>query len=454
MCERKIKGKWWLTDAPEDKVPGVLSYVPFERISLDLNGLMPRPDDSPGMLDTEILLGEAVDGTPITLLNTYEKNRRLGGSGGSSSWTVNQILVGEHYDHPSNIRFQKVSVRFTGLEHWLAQNPIRFDGDFLEKGHLTYSQPDSVEMSVSPLGATLSTRSNRKSRHGKFSYVLAHKNYLEVRFEESCSFTEVSRIVFSLQKLFMLLQGDTVQLAKCQFDDIDFICVQQGREPVGERLTHEMMLPYGKIEELFPSLVSSWFENREKFQEVRTLFFSHYYNPKMYPEVHFLTFIQALECYHRRRYEETYVDEREYQQWRETMTKSIPDEAPNDLRQSLKSRIQYGNELSLRKRLKTMMDNLGHEARELIAGGYDDLVHYVVKLRHYHTHYTRELEEDVRAIRGGDMPSGTDYIYLYWRLKAWLALNLLTDAGIPEGMVVESMKNLREWQYYLDQVAL
>lgn len=447
LCEQETVGNWWLPKSPDEKVSGTLHFVPFKGITLDLTGAMPRPAESLDLLQSEILLGEAHNGTPVTLLSTFENHR----GSGRSSWIVNHALIGKHYEERTDLAFDKISVRFTGLEHWLGHKTIRLDAKRRDRRKLTYSLPEEPEISIPVLSATLAIRSFGKVTQGRFSAALAHANYLEVTPDEPCDFRKASSVVFCLQNLLMLLQGDVVQIAECCLSDAELLCVQQGEGPVKERPAHEMLFPYELIREQFPQLVATWFETRDLLQPVRTLFFSQYYNPRMYPEVHFLNLMQALESYHRRRYGGTYVCAAEYEPWREAMANSIPNEVPAPLRSSLLSKLEYGNEFSLRKRLNTLLGSLAEEARGLIAGGYDDLVHYVVTLRNYHTHYTKGLQQELRELRDGAMPSGEDYVYLNWRLKAWLALNLLKDLGIPESIIADRMMSVRRWQYYLQK---
>jgi len=409
LCEQQTGGNWWLPKSPQQKVSGTLHFVPFEGITLDLTGSMPRPAGSTDMLQSPIILGQAHNGTPVTLLSAFENHWQPGTSGGRSSWLANRALVGKHYEERADLTFDKISVRSTGLEHWLGHKTIRLDAKQRDRRTLTYSLPEEPEISIPALSATLAIRSFGKVRQDRCSAALAHANYLEVTPDEPCGFRAASSVVFCLQNLLMLLQGGVVQMAECRMDDADLLFVQQGGGPVEERSAHEMLFPYELIREQFPQLVATWFETRDLFQPVRTLFFSQYYNPRMYPEVHFLNLMQALESYHRRRYGGTYVCAAEYERWREAMANSIPNEVPGPLRRSLLSKLQYGNEFSLRKRLKTLLASLEEEARGLIAEGYEDLVHYIVTLRNYHTHYTRELEQELRELRDGDMPSGEDY---------------------------------------------
>ena len=124
---------------------------------------------------------------------------------------------------------------------------------------------------------------------------------------------------------------------------------------------------------------------------------------------------------------------------------------PSELRQSIEAGSAYWNEFSLRKRFKQLLGGLRAESQKLITKGYAQFLEHVILVRNYLTHYTAQLEQEVRSKLQGNLPSGEDYFYLNWRLKAWLTLILLKDLGIPEDQSVQRMQTAYLWGDFLSK---
>lgn len=74
----EYKGYWYLPTAPEDRVAGVLTYHPNEKIILELMGcfgeyswsILTKREEDP------VILGRTADGKDITLINNILKFRK------------------------------------------------------------------------------------------------------------------------------------------------------------------------------------------------------------------------------------------------------------------------------------------------------------------------------------------------------------------------------------------
>lgn len=73
------------------------------------------------------------------------------------------------------------------------------------------------------------------------------------------------------------------------------------------------------------------------------------------------------------------------------MTESIPKIVRRDHRDALKSRIKYGNQISLRKRLYELTNNLSKQVRINIFGGDGAVPRSWIDTRNYYTHWDDEL---------------------------------------------------------------
>lgn len=108
---------------------------------------------------------------------------------------------------------------------------------------------------------------------------------------------------------------------------------------------------------------------------------------------------------------------------------AIPAGTPAPLRDALKSRIKYGNEFSLRKRLNEIFAGIGPQNTALIAPNSATFISDVVDTRNYLTHYSDDLKE--QTLEGADLFNAN------LRLKILLTILLLRELGIDEGLITE-----------------
>jgi len=141
--------------------------------------------------------------------------------------------------------------------------------------------------------------------------------------------------------------------------------------------------------------------------------------------------MQALESFHRVTKGGKYLSNDEWKPFRATLANAIPAELDSGHRESLRSRIKYGNEYSLRKRIGELLEGLNEITLSRLSPTDKYFTGIIVDTRNYLTHYDDELK-DV-ALKNAD---------LYWanqRLRILISLLLLKEIGIPEKLIFDSM---------------
>jgi len=115
---------------------------------------------------------------------------------------------------------------------------------------------------------------------------------------------------------------------------------------------------------------------------------------------------------------------------------------PGDLKQAMVSRLKYGNEYSLRKRMKLLLGSLSRQSRHLVSEHEAAFVDSVVATRNYLTHYDPESKD--AALDGVALSK------VNTQLQKLLLLLLLKDIGIDEEVVGNAIaKNGRFRQHYV-----
>jgi len=197
-----------------------------------------------------------------------------------------------------------------------------------------------------------------------------------------------------------------------------------------------MFFAYGHVVSDFETMIKKWFEKSELLDPVYDLYFGTLYNSSMYVQHEFLSLAQAIETYHRRVYGGKYLDAEPYEPVRQSLVEGIPGDIDSDFRESLKSKIKYGNEFSLRKRLKEILDDHSVLAESLI-GNSGMFIEDVTNTRNYLTHYTEELNPKAKK--------GCALYVLGQKLKFLIEICLLSELGVS----LETIKNrLKEDKRY------
>ena len=76
---------------------------------------------------------------------------------------------------------------------------------------------------------------------------------------------------------------------------------------------YDMLFTFKDISDRFEILLKNWFEKADTLGPVYDLYFGTLYNPRMYLQHQFLSLIQAIEVYHRRKFEGKYLSDDDYE---------------------------------------------------------------------------------------------------------------------------------------------
>ncbi len=93
-----------------------------------------------------------------------------------------------------------------------------------------------------------------------------------------------------------------------------------------------------------------------------------------------------------------YLSKEEYKEVGTILKKSIPENVTGNHLESLKSRIDFGNEFSLKTRLLILFDKFEGIFQTLIEDR-DEFVKEVRDTRNFLTHYSEELEQKAKEGR-------------------------------------------------------
>jgi len=183
----------------------------------------------------------------------------------------------------------------------------------------------------------------------------------------------------------------------------------------------DMLFTYQDISVDLEALLRNWFEKADVLKPICGLYFGMLSNPHLYLENQFLSLVQAAEAFHRRIFGGKYLPKSEYKESVFTpLVNMIPD-VNGDLQESLKSKLGYGNEYSLKTRLSELLDKSGDIVPQLL-GNRKVFIDKTVNTRNYLTHYDKKSYK--RAARG------TELVSLTKKLRILLEVCLITQIGL------------------------
>ena len=188
-----------------------------------------------------------------------------------------------------------------------------------------------------------------------------------------------------------------------------------------------MLFGFREVRDRFSDVLKNWFSAYDDIGPALNLYFSVTNGGQKFLESQFLALAQCLETYHRRTSPEKLMDDEVFSSLLETIMNGCPEEH----KEWLTGRLQFGNELSLSKRIKKIIDPF----KQLLGSKNDrsSLIRSIVNTRNYLTHYNHNLE--------GIATTGKDLFRLCKKMEAIFQLHLLNVIGFTQEEIVSIHKN-------------
>ena len=328
MDKFEAAGTWWLPNAPEKPVSGIMQFSPESGIKLRLLGAL-MPDNARDLtVKHDIILGLTLERGPVTLRGCILSERPQKFSSDPSysithetytaDLALTEILTGE----AKQLAFTGIDLRLTHLMNWAPESGFTWPG----------AQPKGRARSMT---VTYVPPTDKKAKFAGGTVTLgfsAHKQ-VEVMLSESIRQTASFRvtldnpmpvdniltsIVFPLQNLVTLGTGianPVMELRVGLNDGTEDARSRSVLEPTEVRVLFQGARAAASVEKMlhpsqllftsrdlphgFEDAIQQWFRVDRNFDSVCDLYCSYLYSADMYAEQQFLSMAQALESYHR-----------------------------------------------------------------------------------------------------------------------------------------------------------
>ncbi|HEO64785.1 MAG TPA: hypothetical protein ENI73_02845, partial [Spirochaetes bacterium] len=150
MNELEYMGVWWLPENPDEKIEGILKFSRSEEGTLKLfSSFSKNSDTNELMKKVNIILGFSIspEVKDITLYNCFEKSKHFSMSLAkpNSTFVINQVMVGTHFQTEEDIQFKSVSVDFPHLAEWVGVSGFDIERNHEEyKAKVEFKLPETI----------------------------------------------------------------------------------------------------------------------------------------------------------------------------------------------------------------------------------------------------------------------------------------------------------------------
>jgi|GEM_PF-2270565 len=367
----EVRGDWWLPRSPNRKVAGTLKFDPARGARLELMGSLA------GQHTLEfgvyhVILGEALDGTPITLTGCDMSSLpphvlQMGRL--ACDYEPTAVFRGSHFASIDNIVLDSLKVSYDCLPAWMQLEAVREETGPGDTRQTLFLQ-ESTESHVLD-DATLVFRVSPEVRREPCTYSVRARASVEFAPTKPTHYSNLMRnFVYPMQNLLSLaMDAEAKPLAV----EGTVAGAPSADRPV--RVTYsdffQSRLRPRPLEELSPVIFSlaslgadttrylrSWFSKADLLRPVCDLFFGVAHHPLMYTSQRFLSYCQAFETYHRRQRSGAYMAKEDFSQVLCTICASIPAALPRNLDNNIRSRLRHSCEFSLKDRLRQELEVL------------------------------------------------------------------------------------------------
>lgn len=433
--------------SPQLKIPGRFYCTDDGKLELQILGTF---SGAPIELDqTEIprVLGVTEEGKAVTLENCFYVNRKFNLSGlAVSRIYVSVAFVGCHFEKDERIQFNEIVCFSEATNEWLEFAPIEASVTVAPSRGVThsFSEPAPLEWNILngqklKIRSSWATPGGRKYRDAK----IEQKTWVGFEFNKETALENALSFVNRFSHFVSFVIDQTIPLNAIEGYSDSFVEDIGGRKRrVPIRIFYQQdvltspnltlvsdpfpLFSFRFARSRFGGLITAWLDNYDKFNSSFNLYFATKTGRDLYQENRFLMLAQALESLHRHSSNDTCFPPDDYSMLSGLLEKAVP----NRFKDWLRSRLAYGNEPSLRQRLKSLFKRF-----EPVYGDskkVKGLISRIVDTRNYLTHYDVAL--------GRRCAQEEDIWKLCLSLETLLQLHMATMCGFSADEVIELYK--------------
>ncbi len=308
--EIEFKGKWFLPSEINNKIFGVVKFIPHKGNTLELFGAFKSHEYS----KLQFIWGILPTGECVTLHNCFVTNYSMNSSNGFNLTTyhVNFLFHGAHFKNLRALAFNKINIQLSNLDSWL--NLSGFENQRSEdrrEVNIKYKLPHDISFSLDTT-TTFSIKNSYQipSKNQRQEMTIKQYSYIQLEYKRKKKFKEILKDITHIQNLFVLFMQNPTLIESI---DLKF---KIGNKKVfhnsklyfsllkpryGKEYLHwiDMVISYKNISNDFEKIIKKWMDLRENLNTVFNPYFSIYHSPFFYMSDMYLNLARAIEAFHR-----------------------------------------------------------------------------------------------------------------------------------------------------------
>jgi hypothetical protein len=442
-----IEGYFWLPETPDHKVSGKLLISERGDVNLEIMGAITK--DCP--MDPDELHrvhGQLENGKAVTIEPNFFTNRSLSLPGmAKSKLSCRLVIIGAFFDAEEDIAFDRVKFAVEGLNEWVGISGIKVENNWKEKTGSIHFTPPEEETHILDDGNEFSIRFQwtlPSSGPATTEAKITQKSLIEISSSNGLLPLKVyAQYIYRFTNFLCLAHDKPLALTylEAYHPDIHIELtdkqVPQNIEVIYPSLPHPdkehktdifgLLFNYKAVSENFAKVLSNWLKDYDELEPAFNLYFAATGSDNLYLDNKFLFLVQGLETLHRRTNpNKTHMEPKQYKELKELLLNSCTEEH----KQWLKSKLQYANEVSLRQRLKDLIEPVSEYFGNNTT--IKTLLNDTVNTRNYLTHFDKTAEKKAKR--------DEDLLNLFYKLEVLFKLILLKRIGLDEEQITEAIK--------------
>lgn len=321
----EYKGYWYLPSSPDNKVAGILTYYPNEKITLELIGGF---DDSLGSLFSNegemVIHGKTSDAKEITLLQCSQcSSVNFSADFPIVRYNCHFLIIGKYVNSLDEKAQYWVRFRIPELTYWCHPRALRYfekcskDNKAAQKGIVFNSVCDDNENVISEVEINDNTSIiikrgvNFDGTNELLNPQFEQYTYVNIIKKEETSIKELLSDICAYESFISLASFSVVKSTDIIFFDKDVFQQCDSRKYYKDiHLIHQynklnngnrqnknidFLFQYSTIEDVYPEIIKKWYNAPIDLFPIRSHLIDSLEKKSVYRSVDFLMIVQAIE---------------------------------------------------------------------------------------------------------------------------------------------------------------
>lgn len=322
----EYKGYWFLPGKPDDKVAGVLTYIPKEKIELELIGGFSNSLEEiiSDFKETEIIHGFTSDAKKITLVICFPSiSKNSSSSFPITKYDCEYLIVDKHLNRFDDLSFNKATILFPQLTYWCYPDAINQEihkrvEDGINSINISfehYYNSDENTISKSQIDENTTLLIKECVDHSSSNFLLTPKieqyTSLEIHKKEDSSIEDFLSNIYLFEQFLSMATLEVVECSKIVLRDrnifqeikgykyyknIELRYIQRSsQEKYSQTKRHNYLFLYDTIKNQYDDIIKKWFAENDEIAPIRAHLIESIKPIRIFSSIDFLIVIQALE---------------------------------------------------------------------------------------------------------------------------------------------------------------